>query len=108
MYVSYRYIAFLPKRVIRQIVHFQVIVYVFVCPVGDRINFETLAGSLYGSARPRIDLLTLIDLHRCGKLMLDELLTRTYPLSKINEAYDALAAGEVARSLILPQREDDD
>ena len=69
---------------------------------------KTLAGSLYGSARPRIDLLTLIDLHRSGKLQLDELLTRTYPLSKINQAYDALAAGEVARSLILPQEEDTD
>ena len=57
-------------------------------------------------SRPRIDLLTLIDLHRRGRLMLDELLTRTYPLSKINEAYDALANGEVARSLILPQLED--
>jgi len=67
---------------------------------------KTLAGSLYGSARPRIDLLTLIDLYRCGKLMLDELLTRTYPLSKINEAYAALANGEVARSLILPQMAD--
>ena len=67
---------------------------------------KTLAGSLYGSARPRIDLLTLIDLYRCGKLMLDELLTRTYPLSKINEAYAALANGEVARSLILPQMDD--
>ena len=67
---------------------------------------KTLAGSLYGSARPRIDLLTLIDLHRCGKLELDELLTRTYPLSKINEAYQALANGEVARSLILPQLDD--
>lgn len=69
---------------------------------------KTLAGSLYGSSRPRIDLLTLIDLHRHGKLMLDELLTRTYPLSKINEAYQALANGEVARSLILPQLDDED
>ncbi len=69
---------------------------------------KTLAGSLYGSARPRIDLLTLIDLYRCGKLMLDELLTRTYPLSKINEAYAALANGEVARSLILPQMDDEE
>jgi Zn-dependent alcohol dehydrogenase len=34
-------------------------------------------------------------------LKLDELLTRTYPLEKINEAYEALERGEVARSVVL-------
>lgn len=62
---------------------------------------KTLKGTLYGSMRPRIDLLTLIDMHRDGKLMLDELLTRTWPLDQINEAYAALERGEVARSLIV-------
>jgi NDMA-dependent alcohol dehydrogenase len=62
---------------------------------------KTLKGTLYGSARPRIDLLNLIELHRSGHLMLDELLTRTYPLEQINEAYEALERGEVARSLIV-------
>ncbi|MBL9151076.1 MAG: Zn-dependent alcohol dehydrogenase [Verrucomicrobiales bacterium] len=64
---------------------------------------KTLKGSIYGSTRPRIDLLRLIDLHRAGRIDLDTLLTRTYPLSQINEAYDALERGEVARSLVLPQ-----
>jgi len=62
---------------------------------------KTLKGTLYGSARPRIDLLNLISLHRSGSLMLDELLTRTWPLEQINEAYAALERGEVARSLIV-------
>ncbi len=62
---------------------------------------KTLKGSIYGSTRPRIDLLRLIDLHRAGRLMLDELLTRTYPLSEINEAYADLEKGEIARSLVL-------
>jgi S-(hydroxymethyl)glutathione dehydrogenase/alcohol dehydrogenase len=44
----------------------------------------------------------LIDLHRSGRIDLDTLLTRTYPLSQINEAYDALERGEVARSLVMP------
>lgn len=57
-------------------------------------------GSLYGSARPRIDILKLIDLYRAGKLKLDELLTRTYPIEQINEAYAALERGEVARSVV--------
>ena len=38
---------------------------------------------------------------RQANLMLDELITRTYPLDQINEAYGALIRGEVARSLIV-------
>lgn len=59
-----------------------------------------LTGSLYGSSRPRNDIPKLIDLYRAGKLKLDELLTRTYPFEQINEAYEALERGEVARSLV--------
>jgi S-(hydroxymethyl)glutathione dehydrogenase/alcohol dehydrogenase len=62
---------------------------------------KTLMGSLYGSSRPKIDILNLIDMYRAGKLQVDELLTRTYPLEEINAAYAALERGEVARSLVL-------
>lgn len=62
---------------------------------------KTLKGTLYGSARPRVDLISLMDMHTAGSLKLDELLTRTYPLEQINEAYTALERGEVARSLIV-------
>jgi NDMA-dependent alcohol dehydrogenase len=61
---------------------------------------RVLTGSMYGSAVPRIDIPKLIDLYRAGKLKLDELLTRTYPLEQINAAYDALERGEVARSVV--------
>lgn len=59
-----------------------------------------LTGSVYGSSRPRIDIPRLIDLYRAGRLKLDELLTRTYPFAQINEAYEALERGEVARSVV--------
>ena len=36
-----------------------------------------------------------------GKLMVDEMVSRTYPLEEINVAYDALANGEVARSILV-------
>jgi Zn-dependent alcohol dehydrogenase len=62
---------------------------------------KTLKGSLYGSMRPRIDLPRLMDLHQTGAFKLDELLTRTWRLEEINEAYAALERGEVARSLIV-------
>tara|TARA_R110002096_G_scaffold273422_3_gene467227 strand:- start:18298 stop:19410 length:1113 start_codon:yes stop_codon:yes gene_type:complete len=66
---------------------------------------KTLKGTIYGSMRPRIDLLRLIDLHLSGQLELDKLLTKTYPLTEINEAYADLEAGKVARSLLLPNGE---
>ena len=62
---------------------------------------KSLIGSLYGTTRPRTDLPMLMEMHNAGKLMLDELITRTYPLDQINEAYAALLNGEVARSLIV-------
>lgn len=62
---------------------------------------KSLIGSLYGTTRPRQDLLMLMQMHESGKLMLDELVTRTWKLEEINEAYDLLIRGEVKRSLIV-------
>jgi len=59
-----------------------------------------LTGTLYGSGNFRLDILKLIDLYNAGKLKLDELVTRSYPLEQINEAYAALERGEVARSVV--------
>ena len=61
---------------------------------------RVLTGSIYGAGAPRVDIPRLIELYRAGRLKLDELLTRTYPLERINEAYDALERGEVARSVV--------
>jgi S-(hydroxymethyl)glutathione dehydrogenase / alcohol dehydrogenase len=61
---------------------------------------RVLTGSIYGSSRPRVDIPMLIELYRAGRLRLDELLTRSYPFKEINEAYDALERGEVARSVV--------
>jgi S-(hydroxymethyl)glutathione dehydrogenase/alcohol dehydrogenase len=61
---------------------------------------RVLTGSIYGSSRPWIDIPMLMKLYESGKLKLKELLTRTYPFSQINEAYDALQRGEVLRSIV--------
>ena len=61
---------------------------------------RVLTGSLYGSAAPKTDIPRLIDLYRAGSLMLDELLTRSYPIEEINQAYDALQSGETLRSVV--------
>ncbi len=61
---------------------------------------RVLTGSIYGAGRPRIEIPRLIALYRAGKLLLDELLTRTYPFRQINDAYDALERGELARGVV--------
>ena len=61
---------------------------------------KMVIGSMYGTCRPHIDFPRLIRLYQSGKLNLDELVTRTYPLEDVNEAFKALGAGEVARSVL--------
>ncbi len=61
---------------------------------------RVLTGSLYGSAAPKTDIPRMIDLYRAGSLKLDELLTRSYPIEDINQAYDALQSGETLRSVV--------
>jgi S-(hydroxymethyl)glutathione dehydrogenase/alcohol dehydrogenase len=61
---------------------------------------RTIVGSWYGGARPFVDLPKLVDLYLANKIKIDELVSRKYPLDQINEAYDALANGEVARSIL--------
>lgn len=63
---------------------------------------KTLKGSIYGSTRPQADFPRLFELYRRGRLPVDRLLTRKWPLDEINEAYDALLAGTVARSVVVP------
>ena len=61
---------------------------------------KTIVGSWYGSARPWVDLPRLAEQYLAGQLKIDEMISRTYRLEEINEAYDALGRGEVARSVI--------
>ncbi|MCS6924411.1 MAG: Zn-dependent alcohol dehydrogenase [Candidatus Binatia bacterium] len=80
-----------------------------VSPEGARISLnpnvftmteKRLQGSYYGSTRPRIDMPRLLDLYMEGKIKIDELVSRTFPLEGVNEAYDLLRQGSVARSVI--------
>ena len=62
---------------------------------------KTIKGSYYGSVNPSRDFPLLIDLYMTGKLNLDHLISKTYPLEQINAAYDAMLSGEVARGIIV-------
>ncbi|HAX25199.1 MAG TPA: alcohol dehydrogenase, partial [Chloroflexi bacterium] len=54
-----------------------------------------------GSARVSIDMPRLLTLAKAGKIDLEGLVTRRYPLEQINEAYAALDRGEPGRGLII-------
>ena len=61
---------------------------------------KTVKGSLYGSARPAVDVPLLISLYATGRLPLDKLLSRRYQIERINEAMEAMLGGEVTRSVV--------
>lgn len=62
---------------------------------------KVLTGCYYGSSRPQYDFPRFVDFYLSGRLKLDELITRRYSLEEANEGFRALAAGEVARGLIV-------
>jgi S-(hydroxymethyl)glutathione dehydrogenase/alcohol dehydrogenase len=62
---------------------------------------RAIVGSSYGGARTREDLPRLVALYQAGKLKIDELITKRYGLEEANEAFRALAAGELGRGLIV-------
>jgi NDMA-dependent alcohol dehydrogenase len=70
-------------------------------PASSLLTEKVIKGSVYGSARPRVDMPRLVDLYMSKKIKIDELVTRTYPLDEVNEAMTALEKGEVARSVIV-------
>lgn len=62
---------------------------------------KTITGSLYGSCKPSIDVPKIIDLYRQGLLPLDRMISKTYPLEDIGEAFDDLAAGTLNRGVLV-------
>jgi S-(hydroxymethyl)glutathione dehydrogenase / alcohol dehydrogenase len=63
---------------------------------------KIVTGSFYGSCRPHTDMPRVLDLYMDGRLDLDRLVSRTYGLDEINDAFAAMNAGEVARAVIRP------
>lgn len=71
-----------------------------IAPLNLVLAQKSVMGVLYGDARPRNDIPTMLDMYTSGKLKLDELVTRTYTLDQINEAYADLVAGKLIRGVI--------
>jgi S-(hydroxymethyl)glutathione dehydrogenase/alcohol dehydrogenase len=61
---------------------------------------KSLKGSMYGSANVRVDFDRLLRLWKAGKLDLEGMISRRIKLEQVNEAFRAMQAGEVIRSVI--------
>ena len=69
---------------------------------GESLQYEkTLTGSNMGSNRFRVDMPRYVDFYLAGKLHLDEMITQRIRLDQINEAFDEMKKGEVARSVVV-------
>jgi S-(hydroxymethyl)glutathione dehydrogenase/alcohol dehydrogenase len=62
---------------------------------------KRLQGSNMGSNRFRIDIPRYVDLYMNGRLNLDDLISARISLDQVNDGYEALNRGEVARSVIV-------
>lgn len=62
---------------------------------------KRIQGVLFGMGTPPFEIRRLADLYQAGRLKLDELITRTYRLDEVNQAYADLHEGETIRGVIL-------
>jgi S-(hydroxymethyl)glutathione dehydrogenase/alcohol dehydrogenase len=78
-------------------------------PVGQKIELEgsvflrekRIQGCSMGSNRFKVDMPKYVDFYLQGRLRLDEMITRRGRLGDVNEAFRAMKAGEVARTVLM-------
>ncbi|MDG4858311.1 Zn-dependent alcohol dehydrogenase [Streptomyces sp. T-3] len=61
---------------------------------------KSILGCRYGSSRPQRDIPMYAELYRQGRLLLDELVTQTYPVESFAQAAEDLHGGKVARGVL--------
>lgn len=57
-------------------------------------------GTAFGGAKGRTDVPKIVDWYMEGKINIDDLITHTMPLDKINDAFDLMHAGKSIRSVV--------
>ena len=78
-------------------------------PVGQKVELtgsavlqeKKIQGCTMGSNRFRVDMPRYIDFYLQGRLRLDEMITRRGVLEDVNDAFRAMKAGEVARTVLM-------
>ena len=58
-------------------------------------------GSAFGGARGRTDVPKIVDWYMEGKINIDDLITHTMPLERINDAFDLMHEGKSIRSVVV-------
>ena len=58
-------------------------------------------GSAFGGARGRTDVPKIVDWYMDGKINIDDLITHTLPLERINEGFELMKSGQSIRSVVL-------
>src|ERR1700760_3725567 len=58
-------------------------------------------GTAFGGARGRTDVPKIVDWYMDGKINIDDLITHTMPLEKINDAFDLMHEGKSIRSVVI-------
>ena len=66
----------------------------------DLLSEKKLQGSMIGSNQFRTDIPQMIDLYLNGRLLLDEMVSATISLDQVNEGYNWMREGTVARTVI--------
>ena len=62
---------------------------------------KVIKGSYYGTVNAGRDFPMIIDLYMAGKLKLDDLISKEYRLDQVNEAFDEMLKGELARGVVI-------
>jgi len=78
-------------------------------PMGTKVELmgmdflfeKKIQGSTMGSNRFRVDMPKYVDMYLRGKLNLDDLVSQRLRLDQVEEGFDAIRKGEVARSVIV-------
>ena len=61
---------------------------------------KSLRGSIFGGANPQFDIPMLLSLYQNQQLDLEGMVTRTYTLEQINDAFDDMLDGRNIRGVI--------
>lgn len=62
---------------------------------------KSILGCNYGSGDARVDLITLLELYKSGRINLEGLVTNRYSIEEINSGFKDLEAGKNARGVII-------
>ncbi len=65
------------------------------------VTGRTWMGTAFGGARGRTDVPKIVDWYMEGKINIDDLITHTLPLARINEGFELMKRGESIRSVVL-------